>query len=97
MENSIIINSKEYKVPKFDFEAICELEDLGLDFTSIQSKSFSSIRTLVAYVLKTDVKEASKVIEQHIVNGGEITDFTPLLEALGKSDFFQAQAKKRKK
>lgn len=93
MKTSIIINSKEYKVPKFDFDAMCELEELGLDFNSTK-QSFSYIRALVAYTMKCDLNEASEAISEH-VKTGSIADFSVLSKALTESDFFQNLTKKQ--
>lgn len=93
MKKSIIINSKEYEVPSFDFDAMCELEELGLDFNSTK-QSFSFIRALVAYTMKCDLEIASKEITEHIKTGS-IADFNVLSKALTESDFFQNLTKKQ--
>lgn len=97
MEKTITINSKEYKIPEFNFGTLCELEDLGVNFNDIQNKSFNLIRSLVAYVTDKSLKNAGNEIEEHIANGGGFEDFLPLVEAVTNSSFFQNQTKKRKK
>lgn len=96
MEKSITINSKEYKVPEFNFGTLCELEDLGIDFGNIENKSFGFIRALVAITINADTKKAENEINAHLENGGSFDDFTPILEAFTTSDFFQKLSKKRK-
>lgn len=93
MKKSIVINSKEYEVPSFDFGSICELEELGLDFNSTK-QSFSMIRALVAYTMKCDIDEAITAINEHIKTGS-IADFNVIVKALTESDFFQNLAKKQ--
>lgn len=93
MKKSIVINSKEYEVPSFDFDAMCELEELGLDFNSTK-QSFSFIRALVAYTMNCDLETASKAITEHIKTGS-IADFNVLSKALTESDFFQNLTKKQ--
>lgn len=93
MKKSIVINSKEYKVPEFTFDTICELEDLGLDFSS-DKKGFSFIRALVALTIDSNIETASKEISEHIKNGS-IADFDVLTQALVESDFFQNLTKKQ--
>jgi hypothetical protein len=93
MKKSIVINSKEYEVPSFDFGSICELEELGLDFNSTK-QSFSMIRALVAYTMKCDIETASKEINEHIKTNS-IADFNVLIKALTESDFFQNLTKKQ--
>lgn len=96
MEKSIIINSKEYEVPRMDFGTICQLEDLGVDFQNLQGKSFNLIRGLVAITINCGAKKATNEINEHIKNGGSIDDLTPLIEAVFESDFFQNLTKKHK-
>lgn len=96
-KNTITINGQEYKVPAINFKAIMELENLGVDFMSVQNKSFGFMCSLVAFTTKTDLDSAADAIEAHIANGGSLEDFTPLFNAVVKSDFFQNLTKKRKK
>lgn len=85
----IKINEKEYELRKIDFNAVCELEDLGMSIINIKDKTFKSIRALVAFVMKCDLDKAGKEVESHLANGGKINDFTPLFEMISKSDFFR--------
>jgi hypothetical protein len=85
-----VINGKNVNIKPIDFEAICELEDLGFDINTISKKTFSNIRTAVAFHMGLSLSEASAEIEGHIKNGGKIDAFVPLIEAITNSDFFQA-------
>ncbi len=93
MKKSIVINSKEYEIPNFDFDSVCELEELGLDFNSTK-QSFGFIRALVAYTMQCGVEEASQAIQEHIKTGS-FADFNVLTKALTESDFFQNLTKKQ--
>ena len=97
MDKSIIINGTEYDIPKFTFSAICSLERKGLDFQNIEKESFNFINILVSFVTGVSTQKAADIIDEHIKNGGSLDDFTPLIEALVNSDFFQSLSKKRKK
>lgn len=96
-KKNITINGKEYAIPTINFKAVCELENLGLDFTNVQSRSFNFTCALVAYTIGGDLEKAVNEIDAHIKNGGGLEDFVPLFEAVSKSDFFQNLTKKRKK
>ena len=85
----ITINGKEFELRKIDFNAICELEDLGMSIVDVRSKTFNSLRALVAFVEKCDLEESSKEIEAHLTNKGKINDFAPLFDMVKKSDFFR--------
>lgn len=89
----IKINEKEYELRKIDFNAVCELEDLGFSPLKIGDKSFSSIRALVAFIAKCDIFKASKEIENHIAKGGKLDDFYPLITMVTNSDFFRNLSK----
>lgn len=89
----IKINEKEYELRKIDFNAVCDLEDLGLSLTKIGDKSFSSIRALVAFITESNVIKASEEIEKHIEKGGKLDDFAPLFTMVYQSDFFRNQSK----
>ena len=97
MEKSIIINGKEYEIPKITYGTVCELEDLGVDFQDIGQKPFGFIRAIVSIVMNGSVKKATEEIDKHISNGGSIDDFMPLFNAIKESDFFQGLSKKQKK
>ena len=87
----ITINSKDYNIDKgIDFNGICELEDLGLDLSNLKKTKMSSIRALLAYVGGMDTDTAGAEIMEHLKKGGSFEDFTPLINSLVESDFFQA-------
>ena len=87
----ITINSKDYNIDKvIDFNAVCELEDLGLSLTDLKKTKMSSVRALLAYMGDMSSDEAGKEIMEHLKNGGSFEDFTPLIDSLVESDFFQA-------
>lgn len=87
----ITINKKEYTIKPIDFNAICELADKGFSLSDAQAmnKSLNMVRALCAFTIGCSVDEAGNEIEKHIVNGGKITDFKPLIESLVNSDFFR--------
>jgi hypothetical protein len=87
----ITINSKDYNIDKvIDFNAICELEELGLSLSDLKKTKMTSIRALLAYVGGMDTDTAGAEIMEHLKKGGSFEDFTPLIDSLVESDFFQA-------
>lgn len=86
------LNGKEYNSTKDlnSFEALIELEDLGLAMADISEKPLNLIACLVAYFAGLNKKEAITEINSHVLNGGKLTDFNPLIEQFTSSDFFQA-------
>lgn len=91
MYKKITINSKDYKLDKvIDFNAICELEDLGLSLGEIRTTKMSSMRALFAFVANLSLEEAGAEIMEHLKNGGTVADLTELLDYFIESDFFRA-------
>jgi len=87
--STVTVNGKTYTLKGIDFNAICELEDLGVDLNSARSKSMSLIRALLAYHGNMTPDEAGAEIMSHLQNGGKFDDFAPMADHLGKSDFFR--------
>lgn len=94
-----IFDEKEYNVPEFDFNALCELGDRGLDFTEMQNgetNGLKIIRALLSFALDKAPKETGTLITKEIVKVG-IEKFTenlqPLVNGLTNSDFFKQLVK----
>ena len=52
------LNGKEYKMPELDFNAVCQLEELGIDLVGkMQSRSPRCVR-LLRWQLATQRKQA---------------------------------------
>lgn len=90
MKKKVTINSKDYTLKNVDFNGICELEDLGLSIDTLRKSKMNACRALLAYHGDMTAEEAGTQIMEHLKNGGEFDDFSPMIEALVNSDFFQA-------
>lgn len=88
------INGKEYKAKAFDFNMICDLEDMGVSIEKAQEKPMSMMRAYFALCAGKGSEYAGKEIEAHVIAGN---DFTEIMEVMGgemeKSDFFRALSK----
>ena len=96
MENKTInVNGKVYKIPEIDFNAVCELEELGLDFSKMNKKTFSVGRILLAFVMNVSLEEAGKAYSKHSENNNNALNeiMIPLFNAVNESDFFQKTLK----
>lgn len=91
------VNGNEYKEAEIDFNAVCELEDMGIKIFNLKGVSGAKIaRAYLALCMggaeRLDVAGAE--INQHVINGGKLDVIT---EAFGKavqeSGFFQALKK----
>ena len=102
MNNTVTINGRTYDVPEIDFNAICDLEEQGINLLSLESgtpKVATMIRGLAAWIMGTDKVTAAREIQKHIEAGGSIVEIMEAVnEAMNESGFFkQGQDKGPKK
>lgn len=92
------INNETITAKEFTFNALCDLEDMGIDFSNaIVHKPRIAMRAYLAYCKGISLDESGKMIEKHIINGGDLTEMNKaILENLEKSDFFNALIAKAK-
>ena len=67
------INGRDYKVQELDFNAICELEEKGVELLGMSEKNpklATMVRGFVAWVMNVPAEVAAKEIQHHIQNGG---------------------------
>lgn len=92
--NTFIVNGTEYKAKPFDFNLVCDLEDMGISLEEIGKKRMSAVRAYFAICAGKGKDFAGKELNAHYVNGGK---FDNIAEAFNKemesSDFFQALTK----
>lgn len=95
----VIINGNRYDIPELDFDAVCELEENGVDLLAMNRnnpKLATMVRGFTAWFMGCDNKTASGEIEAHIANGGSISDIlSSVSRAIENSGFFnQRDARK---
>lgn len=95
MIKTINIGEIQIKLKPIDFNAMCELEELG--FVPGSKATMSAIRGLLAYHMDITAEDAGNLIQKHIANDGKIDDFIVLLNHLYESDFFMPMLKKAEK
>lgn len=87
----MVINGNEYKLPEITFDTICKLEDLGVSIFSISTKLMSTVRGFTALAMGADLNKASREVELHLENGGELGPIMKeITAAVDASGFFQA-------
>lgn len=95
--NTFKVNGKEYKAKAFDFNMICDLEDLGITMEQAGKKPMGMTRAYFALCAGMNAQAAGKEMEAHIVNGGKFDDVTEAMSAeMEKSDFFRNLGKEEK-
>ena len=86
------VNGKNYKFPELTFNAMCELEDMGVSLTDLEQKPMLTLRGFLALAMGS-VETAGKELEAHIVNGGSLDELAKeLTRAVNDSGFFRALA-----
>lgn len=89
------INGKEYKSRPFDFNTVCDMEEMGVSMFEMTKKQFSVIRAYFALCAGKGNDFAGKEIEAHFISGGNMNEISEALsEEMEKSDFFRALKKK---
>lgn len=88
------INGIEYKNVPLDFNAVCKLEEMGVDITNVDGMVMTAARAYAALCMRKPVSVAGQEIEKHVMSGGTLNE---IYEAFGaeveKSGFFQALQK----
>lgn len=89
------VNRKEYKAKAFDFNLICDLEDMGISLETASSKPMSMVRAYFGLCAGKDKEYAGKEMEAHVIGGGSFEDIMKVMsDEMEKSDFFRNLNKK---
>ncbi len=85
------INNKEYQIPELNFNAMCKLEEMGVNFMDMENKTLSTVRGFLALAMDGDLEMAGNELEQHLVAGGNVEDVVAEIgKAVEASGFFLA-------
>ena len=94
MNKTFKINKKEYNAKPFDFNLVCDLEDMGVPMQEMGKKRMSATRAYLALCGGMSNEAAGKEIEQHIIAGGNLEEISQTLsDEMEKSDFFRTLIK----
>jgi len=92
------INGKEYEGAKYNYNTSCELEEMGVSIAELGKKPQSIMRAYLAISGGMELDEAGNEIEQHLINGGELTDIqNAFAKELSDSGFFKSLLELSKK
>lgn len=95
-QNRFAVNKVTYIAKPFDFDMVCELEDMGVTFERIDKMPMSLIRAYFAICAGVSKEQAALLIQQHMINGGKLDDITdPMAKEMNDSDFFRALSEKQ--
>lgn len=92
--NTFTVNGTEYKAKPFDFNLVCDLEDMGISLEEAGRKPMSMVRAYFGMCMGKGKDVAGKELERHIVGGGKFDDImTAMSDEMEKSDFFRNLSK----
>lgn len=92
----MIINGKKYEMPELSFNAVCKLEDIGMELTKVKGV-LNLIRGMVALAMDSTLETAGRELDEHLSKGGDIDEITSeTLHILEKSGFFQLKRSMKK-
>lgn len=95
MSKTFTVNGKEYRAKAFDFNLVCDLEDMGIDVFKANKKPIATARAYFALCVGEDKEYAGKEMEEHLIKGGSLNDvINAMMEEMDSSDFFRNLAKK---
>lgn len=93
--NTFKINGKDYVAKKFDFNLVCDLEEMGISLADAASKPMTTARAYFAICTGRGKEFAGAELESHIVNGGDFNDLiVAMSEEMENSDFFRNLSKR---
>lgn len=87
----IKINNKNYTVPQLTFKHFTKMEEQGLSIGDVFSKRQTMLAAMgfVCVVAECDRDEAERLIEQHVLGGGDLEPIAhAFFNAVMDSDFF---------
>lgn len=88
------VNGKEYRAKAFDFNLMCDFEDMGISIADMGNKPMAVVRAYFALCCGKGKEFAGKEMEAHLINGGSFDDVVVAMnEEMEKSDFFRSLSK----
>lgn len=88
--NTFTVNGKEYKAKAFDFNLVCDLEDMGISLGQAGNKPMSMVRAYFGLCAEKGKEFAGKEMEAHIIGGGTFDEImTAMSDEMENSDFFR--------
>lgn len=91
---TFVINGKTYNAKPFDFNMICDMEDMNVNLEEFERKPMSVIRAYFGLCLENRADEAGRELNQHIISGGNFNELTEIVKKeMTESDFFRHLSK----
>lgn len=86
------LNGKEIKAKEFDYNLMCDMEEMGFNIDEFGNKPMNSLRGYIALCKNCSLEKAGQEINAHVVNGGSLEDILDvMMNKLTNADFFRGQ------
>lgn len=93
---TIDFNGKMIELKEFDFNMVCDLEEMGIPLANIDKLSISFLRAYLSICLGCTPEKAGEELQTYIANGGDFVEFSEtVLNVIQNSGFFQALGKSK--
>lgn len=90
MAKAFTLNGRTILAKPFDFNMICDLEDAGIEFSSLGKHNTGLLRAYVSICSGISVAEAGALIQDHVLSGGKLDELNEVIaNEVTESDFFQ--------
>lgn len=98
MINRFTVNGKTYVARPFNFFMVTRLSKLGIPIQKMGDMGEALINAYFAICADVDEEESARLIEKHIINGGDLDDITDAMaKEMNDSDFFRELANRGNK
>ena len=95
---TVEINGTVYRFPELDFNAVCDLQESGVDVLNpkaMKRKPITIARAILAWVMDEDLETAGREIQRHVINGGDVSAiFDGFFKAVEESGFMKSLSAK---
>lgn len=91
MADFIKIDGRSVRAADVDFNFVAMLAENGIQLNEMGKKMIPTIRCYVAHCMNMDVEIAGDMLQNHIVNGGNLADIMQVFsKKCEESDFFRS-------
>lgn len=95
--NTFRVNGKTYFKREITFNAICDLDKMGISISNLKDTPFAAARAYLAICGNLNEDVAGDEIQEHVMGGGDISVIlNAFAESLSESGFFRGIEKKPK-
>lgn len=92
--NTFVLNGNTIPAKRFDFNLLCDLDDLGVSIQDAGKKPMSFVRAYIALCANVTLESAGEMIQEHMAEHDLEEVFSVINKEMDSSDFFRNQKQK---